>query len=182
MWQILGKYPIWGQYYRVEAEITMYDLPNATWLNVFHFTENDNCCQLGHRIPALMIHQDGYFHICSGVNDIGDYCFDYNFKIGNKYHIVIQQKPENYEAVIYKIIVNNQIIHKVQNIQLKEYTDVHVYVSDPWHSPFSSEYGLLENFSILPNLNCWKDDITTLPSTPPICEFIRNWLNEQYKF
>ena len=61
-------------------------------------------------------------------------------------------------------------------------TDVNVYVSDPWHSPFNSEYGLLENFSILPNLNCWKDDITTLPSTPPICEFIRNWLNEQYEF
>ena len=50
--------------------------------------------------------------------------------------------------MIYKIEVDGKIIHSVINNNPQDYSNVIVYVSDPWHVPFSSDYGSLENLRI----------------------------------
>ena len=155
--EILDYYPLWSNIYRVEADITVIALPKREELNVFHFTQSSACCNMGDRIPAVYVNNAGYFDISSGVNNNGNYKFKYNFTLGKKYHIAIQQYLQIGKNFIYRIEVNGQIVHTVQNYQPNNYTDVKVYASDPWNIPLSSEYGLLENFKISSDLDvCGK--------------------------
>ena len=155
--EILDYYPLWSNVYRVEADITVIALPKREELNVFHFTQSNSCCNMGDRIPAVFVNKAGYFDISSGVNNNGNYIFQYNFTLGKKYHIAIQQYLQIGKNFIYRIEVNGQSVHTAQNYQPNNYTDVKVYASDPWNIPLSSEYGLLENFKISSDLDfCGK--------------------------
>ena len=70
----------------------------------------------------------------------------FNFDLGKKYHIKIQQFKDNQdEDTILKIEVNGKIIFLGKNTTPSEFNNVKVYVSDPWLYPFTSEYGKLEN-------------------------------------
>ena len=102
-------------------------------------------------IPAVFLSPDDII-IYSNVNGCKNFCKIFPFDVGTKYHLKIQQY-EQYGKTIYAIDVNsNRIFHvqnedfNVQNWEPREFNNVFVYVSDPWHDAFTSEYGILQNF------------------------------------
>ena len=143
--KLLETLPKWGRLYTVEADITVKKIPTTTWTNIFHFTIKDNHVKLGDRIPAVWINKAGYFHISSAVNGNRNFVKDFNFDVGEKYHMKIQQFQRD-NKIIYEVLINGKPIHSGENTDPKDFENVKVYVSDPWYNPFSSEYGVLENF------------------------------------
>ena len=151
--QILTNYSEWGHFYRVEFDITVNVIPE-NWLNVFHFTKsNNNIKDYGDRAPAFWIRKDGYFYVASAVSGDKNHWFDFQFELGKKYHVLIRQFEDHDEKVIYEIEIDNEVKHSVPNNQALDFTNVILYVSDPWHDPFSSDYGILEN------LNLWQSGV-----------------------
>ena len=146
--QIFATYPEWGHFYRVEFDITVNVIPE-NWLNVFHFTKsNNNIKHYGDRAPAFWIRKDGYFYVASAVSGDKNHWFDFQFELGKKYHVLIRQFEDHDEKVIYEIEIDYEVKHSVPNDQAWDFRDVKLYVSDPWHQAFSSEYGILENLRI----------------------------------
>ena len=50
----------WGYQYIVEFQIIIHNNP-PHYLNVFHLSIENDCCEAGTRIPALFVHNDNYF-------------------------------------------------------------------------------------------------------------------------
>ena len=154
--KLLKTIPKWGNFYNVEADITVNKMPSIEWTNVFHFSQNGNIDVYGDRIPAVFIHKAGYFHICSGVNGNKDFSKDVPFVLGKKYNLEIQQKKENGKKIhgiqiendktIYEIKINGKIILSTENKKPRDFDNVKVYVSDPWHNAFTANIGILSNF------------------------------------
>ena len=113
--------------------------------NVLHLTTGGNCCGNGQRIPAVHV-QNKKFHISTSLNGNGNSKFKYKYEKHQKYHIVIQQSLEN-GLVMYKIIVDGEVVYSQQNNQPQNFNNVMAYVSDPWSDPFD---GCLENLELTP--------------------------------
>ena len=146
--QLYKTFLKWGHIFQVEFEITVHALPTDNNLaNVFHFTQNSDNSAYGDRIPALWIYKSGYFKICSAVNGKRNYCIWSKFDLDEKYHFLIQQYVMN-GKIMYKIEKNGQSIASFENKMAQDFNNVKVYISDPWYKPFTSDYGLLENFKI----------------------------------
>ena len=153
--QLLATYPEWGHFYRVEFDITVNAFPNK-WFNVFHFTIQKNIGNYGDRAPAFWISKDdngGHFNVVSAVSGDNGHAFNYQIELEKKYHFVIRQFEDHNEKVTYEIEIDNEVKHSVPNDQAWDFTNVILYVSDPWHDPFSSDYGILEN------LNLWQSGV-----------------------
>ena len=148
--QILATYPEWGHFYRVEFDITVNAFPTK-WFNVFHFTIKKNIGNYGDRAPAFWISKDengGHFNVVSAVSGDNGHAFDFQIELEKKYHFVIRQFEDHDGKVTYEIEIDNEVKHSVPNDQAWDFTNVKLYVSDPWHQAFSSEHGILENLRI----------------------------------
>lgn len=138
--------PIWGRFYTVEADITVTKIPDDSWTNVFHFTKGENLANYGDRIPSVWINKGAeHFYIASAVSGNKDYKKTFDFDVGKKYHLKIQQIQSG-NKIIYEVLVDGNTIHSGENTNPKDFENVKVYVSDPWHDAFTLEYGVLENF------------------------------------
>ena len=122
---------------------------NADRMNVFHFTaSNESCCDLGDRVPALVIFKDGYFHFTTSLNDNGNYLEkSFAFVPDKNYHVTIQQSKDG-NKYWYEIIIDGDSILREQNMNPQTYSTVKLYTSDPWHDPFSSDFGNVCNVKI----------------------------------
>ena len=77
----------------------------------------------------------------------GNHDFNYQyFEEGQKYHFVIEQTLED-GIVMYKIIVDGEVVHSQQNNKPQNFNNVMAYVSDPWTPTFD---GCLENLKLTP--------------------------------
>ena len=146
--QLLKEFEDWGPYFKVEADITVNKATPAECCNVFHFTANDNnCCDHGDRIPFLFINEAGHFHVSSSVNGNGNYYQNYEYELGKKYHMVIQQCFENGELV-YKIMMDDEVFLSEVNSNPLTFELVKLYAGQPWKDHFDAEYGSLENLKV----------------------------------
>ena len=151
----------WGKVFTIEFDITVnelfsYSSMTETWINVFHFTEKCNKENDGDRIPALFIHNDngkGKFLVSSYVEgQIKNK--DFEFVLGEKYQIKIQQfKDEDNGKFWYQIVSNDEVIEKIENSNPKSYPKVKLYRSSPWLTPFFSDLGSICNVKITPSGN-----------------------------
>ena len=145
--QILQTYDHWGKTFKIEFDITVDEASPETWSNVFHFTEGGSCCGKGQRIPGFWVHNSGRFELCTAINNEGNYCPWYeqeqwnSFNYGQKYHFEISQDANG----LFKIIMDGELKHEVQNSQAQDYNNVTAYLSNPWVAEFR---GCLENFQV----------------------------------
>ena len=122
-------------------------LPSATWTNVFHFTADADNGKYGDRIPALYIHKDGYFQVCSAINGNQNCDANINFEVGKQYRmIIIQYKRSN--KYWYEVMVDSKRQLQVENTDAKNFPSVKFYASDPWKASFSSDLGSVCNLDI----------------------------------
>ena len=138
----------WDETYSVKFEILVKKLPTSEWMNVFHFTAtNDNCCRTGDRIPAVWIHKDGYFHICTSLNGNANACKNIGFELEKTYQVTIKQVKDG-RQYFYEIIVDGISKFKEENKKPLKFPTVSLYGSDPWYDSFTSEFGSLCNFAL----------------------------------
>ena len=114
------------------------------WTSILHLTTGANCCGIGQRIPAIFP-LNGKLAISFAVDRNGNYYFWtpklalntwYNFRLTQ------QLVGKNY---IYRVYMNNRIIHTKVNKNARDYKNVKVYVADPW---YNAQPGLVKNIRI----------------------------------
>ena len=142
--QLIHTFQEWGPKYKVEFDITVWK-QYGNWQNVFHFTTDGDCCNLGQRIPLLRV-KSKTFRIESSVNDNGNYANEFNFELGKYYNIVIKQYEEQKDIWKYEVKINGQIRVSATNDNPQTFKDVKFYAGDNWQSySFTSEYGKIWN-------------------------------------
>ena len=145
-----SEFQNWGKLYTVEFDIMVRFgvIPGSGLTNVFHFSAiNDK----EDPTPALWIHPDGVFYICSNV-DGGKNCQSISFDFETPYQITIKQFNAD-GKYWYEIIVNGVSKYKVENTQPRSLPSVKFYTSHPeWPNSFSSEdMGVICNVKIQQN-------------------------------
>ena len=146
--QLVTEFKNWGKEYKIEFAIKVDKFTTDERTNVFHFTANDNNIgKYGDRIPAVFIHRNGYFLVCSAFNDHNNFCKDYKFELGKKYHAIIQQFKKD-GKYWYEIIADGESKFKAENEKPTNFDNVKLYGSDPWHPPFSSDFGRIYDVKI----------------------------------
>ena len=146
--QILKHYQEWSPSFRIEFDIMVSSVLKETWTNVFHFTIGGNNHQYGDRIPAFWIRKNKKFGIFSAVNNNKNHYQEFDFKMNQQYQILIRQFYKQCGKYVYQIEIDGQIKHSVDNNNAKVFENVRLYASDPWHTPFTSNYGLLKNLKV----------------------------------
>merc|ERR1711993_183386 len=71
--------------------------------------------------------------------------FKFNFDMYKKYHLKIEQFQKD-GKIMYQVMINGKTEYSAENTDPKDFENVKVFASDPWHDAFTSEYGILENF------------------------------------
>ena len=142
----------WGKLYTVQFEITISNSGEG-WINVFHFTADDNKAKYGDRIPVIFIKRKtgseaGYFYIGSDISGKNSMAKYYDYELGKKYQITIKQFKDSGNKYWYEIIINAQSIFKIENTAPESFPNVKVYASDPWYNSFSSNLGSVCNLKI----------------------------------
>ena len=150
---LLETLPSWGKSFHIEADITVKKLPTNGYANIFRFTKGGKKFrEYGTRIPALWIHgwkaqNRGFFHLQSGTNNDTFYVFNsFDFELGRKYRYSIHQalKQDGEYHLVASVDGSEIFDHVIKNPE--DFSDVKLYLSDPWQESFG-DYGELENFT-----------------------------------
>ena len=145
--QLIHTFQNWGPKYKVELDITFWK-QDGNWKNVFHFTTDGDCCNLGQRIPFLGVVSNN-FRIGSSVNDNANYEIDFNFELGKFYNIIIEQYEDQENIWKYQIKINGELSYSSTNQNPQKFKDVKFYAGDNWHSKaFTSDYGKVWNMRV----------------------------------
>ena len=139
MGQIIQTFEKWGNTFKVEFDITA-NKAKTGYTNILHLTAGENW----NRIPAVFISQ--VFVIITSLDGNVNHWVNVPFVDGQKYHFVIEQTLED-GIVMYRIIVDGEVVHSKQNNKPQSFNNVMAYVSDPWTPTFD---GCLENFKLTP--------------------------------
>ena len=148
----------WGELYKIEFELTVTSLPSVNLTNVFHLSDSspdDECQNLDlecKRIPAVFIYLRengkppgiGFHSFFNGFDNI----ILRKFEVGKPNQITIQQYRKD-GHVYFGLSMNNGTFDFVEeNKQPNNFPCIYLYASDPWHAPFTSNFGTLRNVKI----------------------------------
>jgi len=110
------------------------------WTNLFHFTDNGNCCGKGDRSPAVFIYsQSSRMLIQSQHHSSGNI----ELPLQKWANLKMQQKKETDGSYYFYIYLDNVQRYKRRTYHTAEYQGVKVYTSDPWYNVANAE---MKNF------------------------------------
>ena len=144
------SYPTWGPSFKVSFSLKINKLPRNRQTNIIHVTKGGNCCNFGDRIPAVYIEKRSWMeriYFCSAVNGNGNFCRWITVTLGKQYNITIQQSKKG-GKYWYQILIPGIRTRRFRNSRPKKFTNVKLYTSDPWYSPFTSDLGTVSNLKI----------------------------------
>ena len=144
---MVQEYKNWGEIFKIEFDIKVTKLSTKEWMNVFHFTINENLNQYGDRIPTLFINKDGKFYSFTAISGDLSHVVKFDFELEKLHKVIIQQFKES-EKYWYEIIMDGESKVKIENKQPQSFSSVKFYASNPWYEPFSSEFGCIGNIKI----------------------------------
>ena len=147
---MMKSYSTWGPSYKVSFSLKINKWPRNRWTNVIHVTNGGNCCKMGERFPAVFIKNWLWMkqiYICSSVNGYGNFYRIINATLGKQYDITIQQSKKG-GKYWYQILIPGIRTRRFRNSRPKKFTNVKLYTSDPWYSPFTSDLGTVSNLKI----------------------------------
>ena len=144
---VVKEFKNWGDVFRIEFTIEVKKIPESGWTNVFHLTADGNSGNIGDHIPALWIHNSGYFRICSTVSD-HDECINHDFQLEKRHHMIIEQYIDGPEKHWYQITIDDYNVLYKENTQPRSFSIVKLFASDPWHNPFTADLGSICNVKI----------------------------------
>ncbi|XP_065653497.1 coadhesin-like isoform X2 [Hydra vulgaris] len=124
------------------------------WANVIRLTINNDNDKYGDRNPAVFFRKNGTgLHICSAVSGIVNYVKNTDqLVLDNWTSVKIAQEfvGKNY---IYSIELNGRTILNIKNNDTRDFSNVKVYVSDPW---FEAQPGFIKDLQITQGNRKWK--------------------------
>jgi len=141
--------------YEVSLDVKVDSFQN-TWQSVLHVTgTGGNCCGYGDRTPGIWFWASGNsqskLHICSAVNGQGNACYNSNFyQVGQWINIKVTQKLMYGGTYKYWIELDGVEVHTWDNSQPRDWTNVNVYLSDPWYAALN---GQVRNVKIITPLD-----------------------------
>ena len=92
----LATIPNWGPTWRVTFDLLVNSYPSS-YASVLHFTTGGDCCNIGDRIPSLVLHKNELVFL-NAVNNQGNHQQRYSYETGKTYQIEVSQ-----------ILVSNQV-------------------------------------------------------------------------
>ena len=143
-----------GKDYRVSFDVKATRFIKS-WQSIVHFTTGGNYGKYGDRIPAVFFDSKRKISIRSAINGNPDYRYDdpVERKENEWINIQIYQKKA-YQSTgggyVYKIRINGDTVHSVLNKKPRVFSDVIVYISDPWATKLN---GFIRNLMITNNGN-----------------------------
>ena len=105
------------------------------WHSVLHLTSGGNGINYGSRTPAILF-SSNQMSICSAVNGNGNFCNSVVMQIDLWVDINISQKKQGSDY-FYAISVGGKTVANIKNTKPQEFSNVKVYVGDPWYPPMS---------------------------------------------
>ena len=140
-----------SKYYMVSFEVypTSYQ---GVWANVIHMSVGKDNSNHGDRYPAVWFHPassgatSNKLRISSSVGISSDYQYNSvkSFSLNTWLSVKIQQTEEGGKAM-YRIYLNGEMVHEVENTHPKAFDNVMLYVSDPW---YAAQDGKIRNLII----------------------------------
>jgi len=113
---------------------------SSGWHSVIHFTTGGDLDVYGSRIPGVWFRPEGggSLYICSAVNGNKDFCSTpatarpLEYPLNELTEVRISQKMDG-DDYFYTIKINGITVVRVQNNQPEVFSNVKVYMGDPWH-------------------------------------------------
>ena len=132
--KLLAVLPTLGKVWRLSFFINPTSFTYNGWTNIIHLTSGGNRGNSGDRTPAIFFHPDRGFSVHSDVNGNPNFKPE-KFKpppapIGEWTLIVVSQMKKESEY-IYRIVIGDSE-YSVENTEPAEFSDVHVYASNPF--------------------------------------------------
>merc|ERR1711974_50021 len=120
----------------------------ADYKSILHLTDKEekNTASYGGRVSALWLHDNGALHIECAQNNTGTF-WDFsvpNPPVGKWTQITITQEILSGKSW-YSVFIDGVERYKTRNAQDREFSDVRVFASNPWHS---AQPGYIKNLSI----------------------------------
>ena len=164
---MMKSYSTWGPSFKVSFSLKINKLPRIIdgkiYTNIIHFTNGENCCKSGERIPAVYIKRVGFgrwrwwrrnlkLTFISDINGRGNFWFDFPngrnvLALGKQYDITIQQSQIG-GRYMYQVFVSGKRVINVVNRSPKTFNNVKLYTSDPWYQAFTSDLGTVSKLKI----------------------------------
>ena len=137
--------PFLSKEWRLSFSLRSVDLSDrGGHVNILHMTTGDNDCCYGSRIPVIFFWPPEGLLIksaISGENQQG--ALFASPTIGYTNIEIIQEIKEC--KMMFRVVINDVEVHKVENTDPRVFENVAVYAGDPWHMAYG---GYIENLSI----------------------------------
>ncbi|XP_047125611.1 uncharacterized protein LOC105848976 isoform X2 [Hydra vulgaris] len=107
----------------------------SKWASIIHFTIENDCCNYGDRTPGVWISPYNILHVQSAISGVGTTQFNLNQILPLNEWIKIKISQINVtKKYIFSIEVANKTVYSIQNTLSKSFSNVKVYLGDPWNS------------------------------------------------
>ena len=118
------------------------------FINLIHFTLGENNNQYGNRIPAVFQSpRSSKLYISSSIDDNRNSFFNTEeLSLNVKHHIEIDQTYYGNSTYRFNVNINGKHVRSKTNLKARQFYNVQVWVSDPWHRI------LVDNKPIISNL------------------------------
>ena len=135
--------------YEMKFEINVKSFPNNL-ASILHMTTGSNCCDNGNRIPAIWGKEGStpYIHVCTAISGNGNTCKDINIGTNKWIKIKLFQTRQLDGRYLFQCDMDGVIVWSTINNQAKEFENIKMFASNPWHTPFVN--GVLRNLEICP--------------------------------
>ena len=118
------------------------------WKNVIHLTVGDNIFTYGDRNPGVWFHKDGSGRLllCSAISGNRNRCkITRPLQLNKWSKILIAQQLLN-RVYIFKIFLNGKKVFSEVNRDARNFPNVKVFVTDPWHN---AQKGFVRNLKVV---------------------------------
>ena len=151
---LITTIPYLSKEYKVVLQVRPIDLSSidTVYANIVHFTTGNDHGVYGTRTPSVWV-RTSHWYVSSAVNGALQHGYYYYTqpeitpKLNEWLQInVTQLREEN--GFNYSIVFDGKLVHSVINTQPKAFSNVKVYVSDPWYAPIDGFVRSLSCFVI----------------------------------
>ena len=119
----------YGPEFDVEFKVKFWKHLNV-WTNILRISEANGYP----RYPAVMIHRSTLEFTSIMKNGKLDVKYVGGVKIGHTYHIIVSQRFNDQNQLIYRVLIDGKEVHSTVNLETRSIDSAVLYLSDPWHA------------------------------------------------
>lgn len=145
---VIERIPVLSPYYILSFDIKPLAKTHG-WSNIIHVTNRDNVGQYGDRTPAIFLFGSPtkwLLIIYSAINGkTPGWRYSLELPLKKFSNIRVEQQPSQGQAY-YRIFINGQQTHSIENTDARSFKNVTVYAADIW---YASAKAIVKNYQFL---------------------------------